>query len=78
MSKLNETAEKNATLMTGKEKPKFKSEAERHRTIHENYMGTMVQFHQASNFVQLEMLELLREGVSLLRKNVKEDGDGEQ
>ncbi|MBQ8357881.1 MAG: hypothetical protein IJX39_08770 [Clostridia bacterium] len=78
MTELNETAEKNATAMTGKEKPSFKSATERHRTIHENYMGTMVRFKQADNFMQGEMLELMREGVSLLRQLVKEGDNGEQ
>ena len=80
MTELNETAERNATMMTGEERPKFKSATERHRTIHENYMGTMIRFWQAANFVQGEMLELLREGVGLLRRLVaqKEGGDGEQ
>lgn len=78
MIELNETAEKNATAMTGKEKPNFKSEAQRHRVISENYMGTVVRFLQAANFMMGEMYELLQELRDILKKTVKEEQDGEQ
>ena len=75
MTELSEKAEKNATLMTGQEKPNFKSEAHRHRVIAENFMGTMVRFGQADNVVQGMMLELLSEICSLLHQLV--DGEKE-
>ncbi len=78
MTELNEKAEQNATLMTGQEKPKFKSAAERHRVISENFMGTMVRFMQADNNNQGMMLELLAEICSLLHQLVGgKEGDSE-
>jgi len=78
MTELNEKAEQNATLMTGQEKPKFKSAAERHRVISENFMGTMVRFMQAENNNQGMMLELLTEICSLLHQLVEgKEGDSE-
>ena len=70
------TAQKTAEYMTGQPAPKFKSAAERHRTIHENYMASMVRFKQADNLMQCEMLELMREGVDLLRTLVEDGGGG--
>lgn len=78
MTELNEKAEMNATLMTGQEKPKFKSAADRHRVISENFMGTMVRFMQAENNNQSMVLELLAEICSLLHQLVEgKEGDSE-
>ena len=78
MTELNEKAEMNATLMTGQEKPKFKSAAERHRVISENFMGTMVRFMQAENNNQSMVLDLLSEICSLLHQLVEgKEGDSE-
>lgn len=79
MTELNEKAEMNATLMTGQEKPKFKSDAERHRVISENFMGTMVRFAQANNASQSMVLDLLAETCALLHRLVdgKEEVNGE-
>ena len=66
------TAQANAKFMTGEE-PKFKNPTERHRTVMENGIVTLIRYMQASYL----LLDQMQNDIAAIRKTVTRGDDGE-